>query len=383
MTTKDQTNGYPTKPTINAGMMTDLFTLPGGQRIVSASEWPDCSRAWRDLIVDVEYGGMPPAPQEVVVETLCHTTIGHLPSTPCNWSYRVHCYGGVTPFSFCIRLLFPKTDRPVPVIINGDTCWWYINEDIIELATSKGFALALFNRTEMAEDLGYSEVVDKTSRKGGLYDSFPEMTYSAISAWAWGYHRCVDMLSNLPFIDKTRIAVTGHSRGGKTVLLAAATDTRITLVNDNGSGAGGSGLFRYVGNNGETLTRIVNAFPSWFGPKMAPFINNEANLSFDQHCFLATIAPRLLLTTQGIDDRWANPEGTVLCHRAVREAYKLLASEDNLAFHFRNGGHSHHIEDWSTLIDFASWKWKGIPPSEKYNVNPYKHLPNLFTWSAP
>ena len=34
-------------------------------------------------------------------------------------------------------------------------------------------------------------------RKGQLYDAYPDYTFGAIGAWAWGYSRCVDALEIL------------------------------------------------------------------------------------------------------------------------------------------------------------------------------------------
>lgn len=373
---------YPVEPIVNKGQLPDLFALPGGGRISAAGEWPARAQAWRDQVIEMEYGGLPPKPEGVESETLCHASAGGLPGAPRFWSWRIHCRGGERPFSFCVKLYFHDRPEPQPVIINGDACWTYLTDEVVGRVLESGCALAVFNRTELAEDLGYPGVQDKTKRKGGLYDVYPGRTFGALAAWAWGYHRCVDFLRELPFIDREHIAVTGHSRGGKTVLLAGATDDRIALVNDNASCAGGSAAFRYVGSGGETLN-IINVFPSWFGPGLKPYLNREGDIPFDQHCLLAAIAPRPLLMTYALDDRWSNPEGMVQCAWAAGEVYRFLGAPDNLAFHFRPGRHSHSIEDWNAFLDFAGWKWMKREPAEKYNVNPYEHLKRAFAWRAP
>lgn len=378
----DVVSNYPTAPVVNRGELPDLFALPGGGRVRSREEWSRRAAVWRDQVVELEYGGMPPAPDAVEVETLAHSGIYHWPGAPRLWTYRVHCRGGKRDLSFCVRILFPRAEGVFPAIVNGDGCWWYLSDEIARRVVESGCALVTFNRTEMAEDLGYDGVPDKTRRSGGLYDVYPGQTFGALAAWAWGYHRCVDLLHQLPFIDKARIAVTGHSRGGKTVLLAGATDSRITLVNDNASCAGGSATFRYVGHGGETVD-IARVFPSWFGPGLQPYLDREGDLPFDQHCLLAALAPRPLLLTYALDDRWSNPEGMVQCAWAAAEAYRFLGCPDNLAYHLRPGGHSHSAEDWDVLLDFMSWKWDGRPPTARYNVHPYTHLRPAFGWKAP
>ena len=73
-----------------------------------------------------------------------------------------------------------------------------------------------FNRVELAPDM-YN-----TERKTGLYAVYLASHTAPYPAWAWGYHRCVDLLTRCEKIDSNHIAITGHSRGGKTVLLAGA-----------------------------------------------------------------------------------------------------------------------------------------------------------------
>ena len=330
----------------------------------------------------MEYGGLPPKPDSIEIETLSHSAVGHWPGEPKLRSYRVHCHGGERSSAFCVRILFPSTVGPFPAIINGDGCWWYVSDDIARQVVDSGYALVMFNRTELVEDLGHADAPDKNRRTGGLYHVYPGQAFGALSAWAWGYHRCVDLLHELAFIDADHIAVTGHSRGAKATLVAGATDERISLVNDNASCAGGSAAFRYVGDGGETLN-IINVFPSWFGPGLRPYLGREEDIPFDQHCLLASVAPRSLLLTYSLDDRWSNPEGMVQSAWAAGEVYRFLEAPDDLAFHLRQGEHSHAPEDWDVLLDFIAWKWQGKEPKAAYNSHPYGHLQRAFSWKAP
>ncbi len=372
---------YSEVPIVNKPPLPDLFSWPDGRRVHTPGEWGTRAVAWRDLIVELEYGGMPPPPARVEVELLCSHFVRRLPGQPDHRTYRLHCLGGERPFSFCVHLFFPRGAHSVPVIVNGDGCWWYVNDDIISRVLAAGCALVIFNRTEMAADVG-SKPLEKFQRVGGLYDVYPNRTFGALSAWAWGYHRCVDFLQQLPFIDASRLAITGHSRGGKTTLLAGATDARIAMVNDNASCAGGSPVYRYVGDGGETIN-IVNVFPYWFGPQFRHYIGCEEKLPFDQHALLAVMAPRPVLLTFAIGDRWSNPEGMVQSWWAASEVYRFLGYPGRLAFHLRPGDHAHSVTDWATLLDFIVLQWSGKPSRVAFNIHPYGHLRPAFDWRAP
>ena len=129
--------------------------------------------------------------------------------------------------------------------------------------------------------------------------------------------------------------------------------------------------------------KCLNAFPFWFGSGLRAYLDRESDIPFDQHCLLASIAPRNLLVTYASDDRWSNPEGMVQSVWAASEVYRFLGVPDDIAFHLRKGEHSHAPEDWDVLLDFVGWKWFGKNPHADYNSHPYTHLEPAFSWKAP
>ena len=129
--------------------------------------------------------------------------------------------------------------------------------------------------------------------------------------------------------------------------------------------------------------KCLNAFPFWFGSGLRAYLDRESDIPFDQHCLLASIAPRNLLVTYASDDRWSNPEGMVQSVWAASEVYRFLGVPDDIAFHLRKGEHSHAREDWDVLLDFVGWKWFGKNPDADYNRHPYTHLKPAFSWKAP
>src|SRR5205823_7084020 len=108
---------------------------------------------------------------------------------------------------------------------------------------------------------------------------------ATIMSWAWGIHRAVDYLVTDKSIDAKRIAVVGHSRLGKTALLAGAFDDRIAVVIPHQAGCGGTGPSRHADPKAETVARINKAFPHWFCDNFKMFNDDPSRLPFDQNCF--------------------------------------------------------------------------------------------------
>jgi len=371
----------PGPPRAPSDVLPDLFALPGGGRIVGREAWTERAAAWRALVVDIAYGGLPPSPTSLEVETLCESRVRRLPGAPRLLSFRLHPLGGATRPSFGVKLLLPDADGPIGAIACGDGCWWNLGDEVLEMFARSGTALAWFDRTEVAADPGATPA-GPPPRRGGLYDAHPGAAFGALAAWAWAFHRCVDLLRGLPAIDPARMAVTGFSRGGKAALLAGATDERIALVHDHASGAGGGAPFRHVGAGGESID-VAAQFPAWFGPQLGAYRDRVGALPFDQHCLLAAIAPRPLLLTYASGDRWSNPEGMIQAAWAAGEVYRFLGEPDALAFHLRAGGHAHTPEDWATLLDFVAWRWQGRTPTRTYGRHPYGAMAPSFDWRAP
>jgi hypothetical protein len=352
----------------------DLFRLHDGTRIASRADWARRRRELFEDLVPLEYGGLPP-PCATESEELHLSDVRRLPGVR-HATRRVIAHTQPT-FSFLLYLTIPAGEGPFPVVLTGDLCWRYATDEVVEAVLGRGYILAQFNRVELAPDV-YS-----AARTSGLYTVCRDGVYGALAAWAWGYHRCVDALLQLGIVDAERIAIVGHSRGGKTALLAGATDERIALTSANNSGAGGAGCYRRQGPNSETLADNVNRLGYWYGPRLRDYVGREGELPFDQHYLKALVAPRALLTTEALGDLWANPTGTALTHAAAREAWRFLDAEENLGIWYREGGHNHGLADWNALLDFADWRLRGVRPPCAFDANPFPGLAPAHAWSAP
>ncbi|MGI6280069.1 MAG: hypothetical protein ACOYJS_05870, partial [Acutalibacteraceae bacterium] len=213
--------------------------------------------------------------------------------------------------------------------------------------------------------------------------------------WAWGYSRCVDALEKCNFRDKidfNYIAFTGHSRGGKTAMLAGVLDERAFIVNPNETNAGACSCYRSrmraITEDGEekeseTLEMLVRRFPEWMGPDLKNYVGKEADLPFDEHFLKAMVAPRVLLVGEAASDIWTNPIGTWQTTLAAKEVFRFLGVEDRLLWYFRKGYHGHKIEDLEMLADTISYFRNETPLADGYFITPFNPVEKMFDWHCP
>lgn len=353
------------------GELPELLTFNDGTPVRTAADWPKRRAEIHESAVTMQYGSMPPKPEFLDVEPM------HLGGRGKFNSFRIVTGTKASPVQFTMMVRLPQKEGKLPAVITGDLCFPYaFDKEYLNAFSDNDIALVLFNRTELVPDL-------KTDppRQGPLYRTYPDHTFGALGAWAWGYHRCVDALEKLDIVDMSCIAFTGHSRGGKTAGLAGATDERAAIVNPNGSGAGGFGCYRLhtseITEDGdekpsETLKDLLRNFIFWMGPQMPDYVDCEEKLPFDTHFTKALIAPRTLLITEAASDAWANPYGSYVTTMAAKPVFDLLGCGENLLWHCRTGYHFQNLEDIAALVNVVRHvKW-GEPLKEDYFKTPFK-----------
>lgn len=234
-----------------------------------------------------------------------------------------------------------------------------------EEIVARGYAAAVFQNSDVDPDNfddfknGIHGILDRGERKGD--------SWGTIAAWAWGASRCMDYLVTDGAVDPARIAVVGHSRGGKTALWAAAEDKRFGMAVSNESGCGGAALARR--KFGETVEAINRAFPHWFCRNYVQWGNNEDSMPVDMHMLLALIAPRAVYVTSANEDLWADPRGSYLSLYHSLPVFRLFdsstvldeempplnkpVSSGNAGYHVRDGVHNLLLKDWNWIMDFA------------------------------
>jgi len=242
----------------------------------------------------------------------------------------------------------------------GKSEFWPVEEVI-----ARGYGIAAFYNADVDPDNfdnfrnGIHGMLDKNLRPGDAWGT--------IAAWAWGASRCMDYLVTDKDVDGNKVAVVGHSRGGKTALWAGAEDARFAMVISNESGCTGAALARR--RYGETVDVINTNFPHWFCSNYKKYNKNEDALPVDMHMLLALIAPRPLYVACADEDLWGDPRGSYLSLYNSLQAYKLLGADSDIpkampplnkqisngkvAFHIRDGVHNLLLRDWNWFIDFA------------------------------
>ncbi len=236
----------------------------------------------------------------------------------------------------------------------------------LEQSIDRGYAVATFYNGDIDPDRPtVREGIQSHFERTGQMLPGPH-AWGTIAAWAWGISRAVDYLQTVPEIDKTRIAVVGHSRLGKTALLAAAFDDRIALAIPHQAGCGGTAPSR--GKVGESVKKINTSFPHWFCGTFKEFNDRPDRLPFDQNCLAALVAPRPLLFTNAVEDTWANPVGQFEVLKAADPVYRFLGAggldakempplgkliDSKLGYYIRPGKHSMTKEDWQIFLDYA------------------------------
>lgn len=183
----------------------------------------------------------------------------------------------------------------------------------------------------------------------------------AILSWALAFEKAADVLDNDERFSS--IITYGHSRYGKSALLATALSDKIDGVISHQSGTGGASLSR--DKPGETIAQITEGYPHWFTPRYASYAEDQSGLPIDQHGLLALLAPKPVLLGNARRDIWSDPDGAFRAAQGANQVYQLYDSEgisasnlgdfkpsDDIAYWIRSGTHGVTEEDWPAFLEF-------------------------------
>lgn len=373
---------FPPDPaTLPAYTLPDPLKAADGRIVTTAGAWTRSRRAEvLELFRSQVFGRVPPAAAAAgaVRAEIVELNASAIDGTATLKRVKFTATHGGTSLVFTASVLVPNhAPKPVPAFVlicnrpatNIDPTraarsdFWPVEEIL-----GRGFATAAYQVGEIDPDRkdGYAEGV-RALFDGGT--PAPD-SWATLSAWAWGASRILDVLEADPAIAKGKVAVIGHSRGGKTALWAGAEDERFAIVCSNDSGCGGAALSRRKTKEKETVARINKSFPHWFNENFKTYNGREEALPVDQHMLIALVAPRAACVGSAEADLWADPRGEFLSAAHAGPAYRLFGKQglgespempaigeplhgDGVHYHIREGKHNLTLYDWQCYMDFA------------------------------
>jgi hypothetical protein len=243
-----------------------------------------------------------------------------------------------------------------PTILAIEPVWWpdpFLRRGIVRRLLARGYAFAGFDHNALAS---YEDPNRCAARS-----AYPDADWGVVAVAAWGCSVTMNWLQSRPEIDANHVAVWGHSRRGKSALLAGALDERFAAVAPHQSGMAGSALYRVRGPGAQELEQLLERY--WLSERAFTFIDREDRMPFDQHWLAALVAPRPLYIYVGTEDAWGNPLGERAAFEAAQPVYQWLGHPERLVADFVEANHvdpggPEGGPGWEALLDFLDAQWQ-------------------------
>ena len=343
----------PSIPTLPNPLIID----EGGKNIPvkTKQQWQN-KREW--MKKSLQYyitGTFPPAPDNLQVKVVSEKKEGPVTLRTVELNF-----GPERKAKLTVELMIPPGNGPFPVFMSQ-----WNHRGWAQIAVRRGYVGCIYAGSDDKDDTeNYSEIWQ------GKYD------FTHIMRRAFGASRAIDYLYTLPFIDKEKIGLTGHSRNGKLSLWAAAFDERIKAVIPSSGGSGAETPWRFTSHkyDVEDIALLSCAQPAWLHPRLRFFIGREDKLPVDENLFMALIAPRGLMLSDAVNEIAANSLGIEQAYLETKKVYKFLGAENNLAIRFREGQHGTTANDAEAYVDFFDYVFK------RTNRNPANELISNFSF---
>lgn len=349
----------------------EVLRFCDGQQVVGTEGWKTRREEIKELLCREEYGFLPPTPERVTVQAV-KTEADFCAGKASLTTLRLIAVWDGGEFTFPLYCTLPASAQPCPAFVfinfrDGVPDKYLPIEEIVD----SGFAVFSFCYQDITSDDGnmtnglakfFCEDASNKSAQG-------KFARGKIALWAWAAMRVMDYVQTLETIDRANIAVMGHSRLGKTALLAGAMDERFAFVISNNSGCGGAALSR--GKGGERIADITTRFPFWFCGQYQQYRGREEALPFDQHFLLSLVFPRRLYVASAEKDAWADPRSEFLACVEAGKVYEAFGSVGlvhsgqwpaadawlhggNIGYHMRGGTHYLSRYDWNCFMRFMT-----------------------------
>ncbi len=383
------------KPANIVGQPNLLDPIGGMDKVTSVEAWEqEREPFWRNMLLSQVYGSIPDAtPTKLISARKVDGDFLHGKAD--FYEVQLELTIGDKAFRQDVHFVVPKTAGTHPVILGAGSCpnhltlpgfpasvpegvsypgycdssgfskdlahfifGRYVETPPLEQLIDHGFAYGAYYPGMVVPDDSETGMAALTEIRKGQMTHGP---YAAIGIWAWVASRLTDYIETSPVLDENRVILFGHSRMGKSSLLAGALDNRIAGVIAHQSGTGGASLQK--NDVGESIAQITKSYPHWFTPSYELYTDRAQDMPFDQHALVAMMAPRPLLLGNSNRDKWADPRGSFAAARAAGEVYELYGKDGFnakslkdfqkdalLAFQFRPGTHGITPEDWTPFL---------------------------------
>lgn len=371
----------------------DPLVLANGKPVTDARTWLKKRRPELLKLYDDEIYGAVPANAPKATFEVVETDTNSLGGMAIHKDVRMQFGKGTNATVAHLHMYLPATAKgPVPVLLQmvffSNPPFPDRTNAIYTMSTRRvpfteagpvtnifehGYGYATFRYTDIQPDNSntfHSGVIAQTLAPGQAKPA--PNGWGTISAWAWGASRVLDYLETDKSVDAKRVALIGHSRLGKTVLVAGARDPRFAIVYSSCAGEMGSSLARR--DYGETVDDMAAGFPWQFAGNFQKYAGHWNDLPVDTHMIIALNAPHPVFIGGGTLDQWADPRGEFLAEVAAGPVYRLVGKQDlgttngppidtplisgDLGFHYHTGGHAITASDWKAFLDFADKYFK-------------------------
>ena len=374
---------------VGAYILPDPLVLVNGKPVRNAKTWFKVRRPELLKLYDTEiYGAIPPNAPKATFKVVA-TDTNALGGSAIHKDVEIKFGKGTNAVIAHLHMyLPPDATKPVPLLLhmvffsNPPFSDRTINTNSTGPARRPGFGeggpltnifahgygYATFRYSDIQPDNTntYHAGVIGLTLKPGQGKPAPDK-WGTISAWAWGASRVLDYLETDKSVDAKHVALIGHSRLGKTVLVAGARDPRFALIYSSCAGEMGSSLARR--DYGETIDDMAANFPWQFAGNFQKYPGHWNDMPVDAHEIIALNAPHPVFIGGGTQDQWADPHGEFLAAVAAGPVYRLVGKQDlgatsgpeidkpyitgDLGFHYHTGGHTITMSDWNAFLDFA------------------------------
>ncbi|MBB16049.1 hypothetical protein CMK22_12305 [Candidatus Poribacteria bacterium] len=372
----------------------DPFLKEDGNRVVTLEDWNLRRQEIKDMIINIQYGSMPNSPEKVTITNLESKTLDggetqdelYFDFVPKRDQPEIKFGMNVTVLSPSVEAVKRRQNSVKDFGVNGIPALIYVGKSVFYDLLQNGYMMICYENNQLEPMEMGNPIVGPAQQ---AYEELEPGKYSwgSISVWAWGALQLLEYALTLTAINKKQIMISGHSRNGKTALLAGALDDRIAIVNPAGSGCAGAGSYLALGDDCEDLAALTSRkrWWTWTHPDFEKWAGREKDLPFDQHFLMGLVAPRPLLRTEGHNDLWANPKGTYASFLATQPIYDFLGTPKRNGIHIREGGHYQGEEDSAALLAFADWHFFNLPPKHNFQeeLSENMKLPTLFHWTRP